>query len=427
MVPQGFRRSGLFPARLLAIGLGVLALTSVSCQSIPLLAPSGSTLTLIAAANELPANGSITITATVIEGTSTGTGTTTTTTGIGQPVHDGTEVTFTTTVGTIQPATAKTVNGTATVQLVGNGQSGQAKITAFSGAATSSATVAVGAAAAVRLVVTANPQSLPATGGSSTIVASVQDAAGVGLSGVAVGFSTTTGTFTAPTATTDLNGNATTTLSTVQAATVTASAAGTTGTGTTASPTGLTGTVAITLNPRTSITLTAPSTAAVVSTPTSIGVAVASSTTGVTPIITSMHVDFGDGSTQTFASLLSSVAHLYGASQVFTVTVTATDSTGGTSSGALQLPVGPLTASVTSQPGSIATGTAVSFTVAPSNAAASIDHYTWDFGTGEGPVQTTSSGTNVHTFTNSGSRTIIVTVFPTAGPSITVPIAITVT
>ena len=312
------------------------------------------------------------------------------------------------------------------MQLVGNGQSGQAKVTAFSGAATSSATINVGAAATARMVVTANPQSLPATGGNSTIVASVQDASGVGLAGVPVGFSTTAGTFSAPTVTTDTTGNATTTLSTVLAATVTASAAGSTGTGTTTTPTGLTGTVAITLNPRTSVTLTAPSTPPVVSTSTSIGVAVASSTTGVTPIITSMRVDFGDGAVNTFSSLLSSVSHLYGAAQVFTVTVTATDSTGGVSSGALQLAVAPLTASVTSQPSSITAGMAVSFTVAPSSATASIDHYTWDFGSGEGSVQSTSSGTNVHTFTNSGSRTIIVTVFPTAGPSITVPIAITV-
>ena len=51
-----------------------------------------------------------------------------------------------------------------------------------------------GAAAAARLVLTANPQSLPATGGTSTIAAGVQDASGLGLAGVSVSFSTTAGT-----------------------------------------------------------------------------------------------------------------------------------------------------------------------------------------------------------------------------------------
>lgn len=425
MVPQPFGRSGLRTAGVAGFCLVILSLLSVTCQKVPLLAPSGSTLTLIVSANEVPSNGAISITATVIEGTSTGTGTTTTTTGVGQPVHDGTQVTFTTTVGVIQPATAETKGGQVTVQLGGNGQSGQAKITAFSGAATASATVNVGAAAAARLVVTANPQSLPAIGGSSTIVASVQDTSGVGLAGVPVGFSTTAGTLSAPTVTTDNNGNATTTLTTGLAATVTATAAGSSGSGTTS--TGLSGTVSITLNPRTTVTLTAPSTTAVVSTPAVIGIAIASSTTGVTPIITSMVVNYGDGSNSSFSTQVSSVAHLYPAAQVFTVTVTATDSTGATSSGALQLPVSPLTASVTSAPSSVATGTSATFTVAPSTASASIDHYEWNWGPGEGPVQDTSSGTNVHTFSTTGSLTVIVTVVPTVGPSIVVPIAITVT
>ena len=95
---------------------------------------------------------SIYITATVIEGAaSTGTGTTTTTTSVGQPVHDGTQVTFTTTLGTLQPATASTKNGQVTVQLVGDGRSGVARVTAFSGAASSNTSIIVGAAAALCL------------------------------------------------------------------------------------------------------------------------------------------------------------------------------------------------------------------------------------------------------------------------------------
>ena len=404
--------------------MGTVALVSISCQSVPLLAPSGSTLTLIPAANELAVNGSINITATVIEGASAGTGTTTTTPAVGQPVHDGTTVTFTTTLGTIQPSTAKTTNGQVTVQLVGDGRSGQAKVTAFSGAATSDVTINVGAAAAARLVVTANPQSLPATGGTSTIAASVQDSAGLGLAGVPVGFSTTAGTLASPTVVTDATGTATTTLSTVLAAMVTATAAGTTGSGTT-STSGLSQTVAITVNPRTTVTVTGPSTALTVSAPATITIALASTSTGGSPVVTAMHVDFGDGLGANLTPGTTSTVHFYANEGVFTVTVTVTDSTGAQSSGSATLAVGALSASPTTVPSSITHGTSATFVVTPSNTAAFIDHYEWNFGDGS-PVQSTSSGTNSHVYTTAGSYNIVVNVVPLAGAAISVPIAIIV-
>jgi PKD repeat protein len=127
-----------------------------------------------------------------------------------------------------------------------------------------------------------------------------------------------------------------------------------------------------------------------------------------------------------FGTLVTSAAHLYPSAQVFTVTVTVTDSTGATSSAAVQLPVSPLTASVTSQPQAETHGVAASFTVASVPAGASIDHYEWDFGPGEGTVQSTAGGTNVHTFTNIGARTIVVTVVPSVGNRIIVPISVNV-
>src|SRR6187402_2591556 len=81
---------------LLALPLALVA----ACDKVPLLAP--------------------TISATVIEngqaagptGTGSGTGTgTTTRTGAGTPVQNGTLITFTTTIGRIEPAEARTHNG----------------------------------------------------------------------------------------------------------------------------------------------------------------------------------------------------------------------------------------------------------------------------------------------------------------------------
>jgi hypothetical protein len=422
MVPQPLRRFGLRLARVVGVSLGAVALISISCQSLPLLAPSGSTLTLIPAANELAVNGTISITATVIEGASAGT--TTTTTSIGQPVHDGTQVTFTTTLGTIQPASAKTKNGQVTVQLVGDGRSGQAKVTAYSGAATNNTTINVGAAAAARLVVSASPQSLPATGGTSTITASVQDSAGVGLAGIAVAFSTTAGTLASPSVVTNDTGTATTTLSTVLAAQVTATAAGTTGSGTT-STSGLTQTVAITVNPRTTVTVGAPSTALTVSAPATITIALASNSTTGSPVVTAMHIDFGDGLGKDLSPGTASTVHFYSSAGVFTATVTVTDSSGAQSSGSAALAVGALSASPTTVPSSITHGTSATFVVTPSNSAAFIDHYEWNFGDGSA-VQSTSSGTNSHVYTTAGPYNIVVTVVPQFGAAISVPIAIIV-
>jgi hypothetical protein len=147
MVPQPFRVFGRDAARLLALGVAILGLSSVSCQDVPLLAPSTSTLTIILSADTLSASGTINVTATLVQGSGTpstpGNGATTTPSGVAQPVHDGTQVTFTTSLGTIDPVTATTKGGQVTVQLSGNGQTGTAKITAFSGTVTASTTITV--------------------------------------------------------------------------------------------------------------------------------------------------------------------------------------------------------------------------------------------------------------------------------------------
>ena len=99
----------------------------------PLAAPTDSTITLFASSTTVGLNGSIEITATVIESA-------------GTPVQNGTVVTFTTTLGTIEPNEASTNNGKVTVTLLAGTRSGTAEVRAFSGG-TSSAdalTVTVG-------------------------------------------------------------------------------------------------------------------------------------------------------------------------------------------------------------------------------------------------------------------------------------------
>ena len=73
----------------------------------------------------MPLNGSIDVVATVIEGS-------------GTPVQNGTLVTFTATLGHVDPPEARTENGKVTVKFVAGNQSGMATVTALSGAATGS-------------------------------------------------------------------------------------------------------------------------------------------------------------------------------------------------------------------------------------------------------------------------------------------------
>src|SRR4051812_34180463 len=124
MLSQPARRNAWGATSLLTLLAVSATVFSASCDKVPLLAPTGSVITLFATAPTVPANGSMEIVATVIEqgvasasttpptggGTTPGTTTTTptgttssSTTGAGTPVHNGTVVTFTTTIGRIEP------------------------------------------------------------------------------------------------------------------------------------------------------------------------------------------------------------------------------------------------------------------------------------------------------------------------------------
>jgi len=78
-------RSGLAAAAVLSA-----AAFAASCEKVPLVAPTGSTITLNAGTHVLSANGSTTISATPVEAA-------------GTAPHSGTHITFLTTLGTITP------------------------------------------------------------------------------------------------------------------------------------------------------------------------------------------------------------------------------------------------------------------------------------------------------------------------------------
>src|SRR4029079_10134536 len=177
--------------------------------------------------------------------TTPGTTTTTsssTTAGAGTPVQNGTLVSFTTTIGRIEPSEARTSNGQVRVRFISGGQSGTATITAFSGGASGKLeNLKVGSAAAERLIISASPQTLPPSGGTTTISARVEDVAGSGVPGVPVSFTTDTASLSSSSATTDQSGVASITALISRTAKVTANVAG------------KTAEVTVNLNPRTGI------------------------------------------------------------------------------------------------------------------------------------------------------------------------------
>ena len=138
--------------------LFLLPLTIGACQKVPLLAPTGSTITLTVATTALPVNGTTDVIAQVLESS-------------GTPPQDGTLVIFTTTLGSIEPSEARTSGGRVVVKFRAGTANGMATITASSGGASASGTnaakIAVGTAAVGSVRVSANPTLLPALGGTA--------------------------------------------------------------------------------------------------------------------------------------------------------------------------------------------------------------------------------------------------------------------
>lgn len=386
---------------------GLLTIAGVglaSCDKVPLLAPAGTVISMVSTTTVLPINGSTEVIAVLIEngttGTGTGTGSGATTGSSGTPVHNGTLVSFTTTLGKIEPAEARTNNGRVTVKFTADGRSGTAIVTAYSGAARQTLEVLIGGAAAERVLVTANPTSLPSSGGTSTVTARVEDASGNPLLGVPVAFTTTSGSLSPVSALTNEAGLATTALSTNAEATVTATAAG------------KVGTAALTLRTAASVSLSVPAGTVTVGAPVIFTVTPQAGAT-----LSNTVVRFGDGGSRNLGTITTAttVAYIYGSEGIHDITVTSTDPDGApvTASGSVAVVGFTITASASPSSGPL--GTVMTFTVTGIPAGVSIDHITWDFG--NGVSRTTNSTSTSYEYPQRGSYTVVITVRPTHGPS----------
>jgi large repetitive protein len=422
MLPQSARFDRLGWVKLLTVltPLSVIWL-ALACDKVPLLAPTGSVITLFPVATMVPANGHVEIVATVIEQgvasaapttTTPGTPTTPTTptatssAGAGTPVQNGTLVSFTTTIGHLDPREARTQNGEVRTQFYPDGQSGTATITAYSGGASGKLeNLKVGTAAAERVLISATPQALSCSGGTTEVAARVEDVAGTGLAGVPVTFTTTTGQLNPAATTTDSAGVARTLLTTTREATVTANAAG------------KTAPVTVTLSPRTGLSLAAPTTAVSAGVPTTFTVNVSS-----TANISSVVLDFGDGSSQPLGSISGStpVSHTYLQAGTYVVSATAADAGGCSERVATAvtiLPGQPPSVIITASNNNPSVGEVVVLTATVSGNTSTILRYEWNFGSGAVPPTASTTGNRATvSWATTGTKIITVTVFQATGP-----------
>jgi hypothetical protein len=111
-----------------AIGCSLLLMVIVGvaagCDTVPLVAPIASTISIAAADLALPVGGSTEVQAYVVEEA-------------GTLVHDGTTVTFTATLGRVEPEEAQTRDGIARTTFIAGSTPGNAKVVALSGSAES--------------------------------------------------------------------------------------------------------------------------------------------------------------------------------------------------------------------------------------------------------------------------------------------------
>jgi PKD repeat protein len=407
-----FRVSGLLHGVL--VGLLVLA---AGCEKVPLLAPTGSVITLTTATSTVGLNGTADIVAQVIEPA-------------GTPPHSGTHVTFLTSLGTVEPAEVQTdVNGRATTRFLAGTSSGIASITATSGgssvASGSVLKIAVGAAAVGGIVAGANPSIVSSAGGSSTISAKVNDTGGNPLAGIPVTFATDAGSVNPTVANTDGTGTATSTLTTSRTAKVTVSAGVATTTvgadGKTTTTTPATATVTVNVNSTASITVGSP----VPSSPSagqtvSFALTYGSTTTGASPI-TRITVDWGDGTSNNFSGAPSSISHVYGSPGGYLVTVTGFDSLGDTANGSSSVTVSPRarpTVTISSSTTSPQPGSPVSFTIgATATTGNTITSIVVDFGDGSSVTLPGNSTSVQHVYAASGTYQVTATAIDNSGQS----------
>ena len=382
-------RPGSTRRALLGTGLALLTLVGAACDKAPLTAPTDSAVTLFANSNVVALNGSIEVTANVTEPG-------------GVPVQNGTQVNFTTTLGTLEPAEARTSGGRATVRLNAGGASGVAQVRAFSGGAQAEALeIRVGAAAATTLTVTPTPSAVGPDGGTVEILAVATGENNRRLPGVPVTFGTTAGVLRDATVVTDANGEARTQLTTTREATVTATV------GTVSATT----TVRVTTRPV--ITITTPTTAIGEGENATFTVTVQPQATG--DAIREVVIDFGDGTRQSLGALSGSrtVQKAYARKGTYVVTVTVTDSGGEVTVTSTSVTVEErvVNVSLTASPSTAAVNTVVQFTATATGQ--NIVSYNWDLGDGDHRV--TTGATTSKAYGSPGRRRVTVEVVNAVG------------
>ena len=373
--------------------LVAVALLATACDKVPLTAPTESTIQLFATATSVSPTGSTDIVATVIEQA-------------GTPVQNGTVVSFTTTLGRIEPAEARTQNGKVTVKLTADGRSGIAQITAFSGGAISEKLeLPIGSAAAETVTVRAEPARLSPGGGSAQIVALVRDVAGNPLAGASVAFTTTAGTLSSGVAQTDANGEARSTLVTARESTITATVGA------------KSGQITVQVDSSPSVTISVSPAAPIENQAVTFSLTVTLATGGLP--ITQARIEFGDGESRQLGALsgTTSVGHVYRNSGTYGVLLTLTDAAGNVSAQQTVVVVAPEAAIgvvLSYSPAAPIVNQVVTFTaITTLPTGVSIERYEWTFG--DGTSSTTTGNQRTKIYTSAGTRKARVTAVGTNG------------
>jgi PKD repeat protein len=367
----------------------LIALVAGACNKVPLTAPTDSAVTLFAAQTVVALNGTVEITANVTEPG-------------GVPVQNGTQVNFTTTLGSLEPAEARTNGGKATVRLSAGTASGIARVRAFSGGAQAEAVeIRVGAAAASQLTLSALPSAVGANGGTVDLLAVATGENNQRLPGVPVTFATTAGSLRDATVITDGNGEARTLLTTTREATVTATV------GTVQATT----TVRVTTRPI--ITLTGPSTAVGEGETTTFTVNVQPQTNG--DAVRDVVIDFGDGERRSLGALTGSrtVQKVYARKGTYQVTVSVLDTGGETTTATTTVTVEErvINVTLTASPSTAGVNTVVQFTATASGT--NIVTYNWNLG--DGDTRVTTGPTTSKVYGSAGRRRVSVEVVNAVG------------
>jgi hypothetical protein len=421
MLPESMisrRRVSALPFSAIALALSLI---TTACEKVPLLAPTGSTIILTAGTNVLAINGTSDIVAQVLEAA-------------GTPPHSGTVISFTTTLGSIEPADARTdVSGRVVVKFRAGTGNGTATITATSGGATTGSAgalkISVGTAAVGSVSLSANPNPVSSNSSLSTITANVVDVNGNALPTVSVRFSTTAGTLGASFALTDQNGVAQTTLTTSAQATVTATVGATaatppaTGGGdTTTTPPASTGTatatVQVNVNPLPTVSIAAPTGTLTAGSPIVFTIT-AQPGANSTAQIRNVRVNFGDGEIADLGAVSGTgitVQHRYDEDDTYQVRVTVQDTFGGENAAAtviVVLPQPPLSVSLNVAPTPAGPNTIYTFTATVIPSTETVASYQWRVDLGAPEI--TTNNQFIRTFTTGEVHTVTVLITTTGG------------